>query len=66
MAIKVGRMVAYFESLLTVKSLCALITWSGQVKRQTKILLYSQLEYYELGRMITQLDEFLMWSCEIT
>ena len=66
MAIKVGRMVAYFENLLTIKLFCALITWSGQVTRQTKFFVYSQLEGYELGRMITQLDEFLMRSCETT
>ena len=43
MATKVGRTVAYFESLLTIKSFYALITWSCKVTWQTKII-YSQPE----------------------
>ena len=43
MATKVGRTVAYFESLLTIKLFYALITWSCKVTWQTKII-YSQPE----------------------
>ena len=31
MAVKLGRMVTYFERLLTIKSFYALITWSYEV-----------------------------------
>ena len=77
MATKLGRIVTYFERLLTIKSFYTLITWSCKVMWQTKIIIYhNQSAYgYKLGRMITYLDEFLhiklhhsliMWSCKVT
>ena len=63
MATKVCRTVAYFESILTIKSFYALITSRGLARsRDKQKLLYipTQSAYgYKLDRMITLFDEFL-------
>ena len=75
MAAKLGRMVTYFERLLTIKYFYALITWSCKVMWQKSLYIHNQSPYvYKTGRMITYLDEFLpiklhhsfiTWSCEV-
>ena len=44
MATKLGRMVAYFERILTIRSFYVLIMWSCKVTWQTKIIIYPQPE----------------------
>ena len=54
MATKVGTTVAYFESLLTIKSFYILIMRLRKVTWQSKIIIYSQTEC--LGLQIWQND----------
>ena len=46
--IKLGKMVAYFERLLALKSFYALIAWSCKVTWQRKITIYTQPECQRL------------------
>ena len=58
MATKIGRTVAYFESLLTIKSFYTLITWSHD-KHKSLYIPNKSAYGYKIGRMITELNEFL-------
>ena len=55
MATRIGRMVTYFERLLTIKPFFALIKWSCKVKWQTKIIIHLQPEFFWLCIMLTQI-----------
>ena len=59
MASKIGRIVTYFERLLTIQSFYALITWSCKVTWQTKIIIYPQLEC--LWLQTSQNDDLSCW-----
>ena len=60
MATKLGRMMTYFERLLTIKSFYALITWSCKVTWQKNPLyLYCKSAY---GKETWQNDDFAWWA----
>ena len=56
---KLGKMMIYFEELLTIKSFYALITWSCKVTWQTKIIIYPQPKC--LWREPWQNDNWTWW-----
>ena len=45
MATKLGRMVTYFESLLSIKSYDPLLKWSGEIAWQTKNIIFVPLQF---------------------
>ena len=77
LATKLGRMVTYFERLLTIKLYYTLVTWSCKVcEKQKSLYIHNQGAYgYKIGRMITYLNVYLpikphhpliTWSFKIT
>ena len=71
MATKLGRMVTYFEGLLTIKSFNALITWSNEKHyistiRVSMATLCRIVIYFDGSLPIKSHDPFISWSLNIT